>query len=133
MRWSWLTEDDSRALRESTGMTSTEFSQVIERGTPKGKHINTDPYNQFNKSYDHVGIKFHNTSDLRGVSGVNNRIILNVYGFNKEKDVPSSKVKVELGSRSPQFDKLRAKTGTPEAIAKYILAYLNNQATKEER
>ena len=69
-----------------------------------------------------------------GAEAENNRMMFIISGFDP-KDAnapsPSGKVKIELSiSALPRDYKLRAKTGTPEAIAKYLVDFLT-KVTKE--
>jgi len=73
---------------------------------------------------------------VNGAEGMNNRVLLKVEGFHKtDKDapVPLGKVKAELLSTAlPREFRMRAKSGSPEAIAKYVATYLNTIAAKVE-
>lgn len=66
-----------------------------------------------------------------GAERENNRLMLTV-----EQVRGKSTVKVDLVVRGPAFGtafKLRSKTGEPEAIAKYVAAFLNRAAKEEPR
>jgi len=65
-----------------------------------------------------------------GAEGENNRMSFNVEGFAKDGGPPpSGKVKVEMSrSALPREYKLRAKTGAPPVIAKYIADFLSKVA-----
>jgi len=62
-----------------------------------------------------------------GAERMNNRMMFKVNGFG----MPAGKVRVELMSSSlPRTHRLRARTGAPDAIAKYLGAFLT-QVTRE--
>jgi len=67
-----------------------------------------------------------------GAEAENNRMMFVVSGFGHESETappPTGKVKVELSvSALPRSYNLRAKTGTPSAIARYLADHLNRIA-----
>lgn len=64
-----------------------------------------------------------------GAEAENNRMHFEIYsgkGNYYQKTIPPGKVKIEMHvSALPRTYKLRAKTGTPEAIGKYLADFLN--------
>lgn len=123
----------------STDLTSTDFVKLLESKVKIGdKVLDTDNYNQFDKSYSTVYVSFFNVPKAKasGATGMNNRFQFKVDGFGKgENDPPPrGKVKVEATSRALVFQdhKLRAKSGTPEAIATYLAGFINTVSKEVE-
>lgn len=69
-----------------------------------------------------------------GAEAENNRVMFMVSGFGRESEVappPTGKVKVEMRvSALPRSYNLRAKTGTPSAIARYLADHLKRVASE---
>jgi hypothetical protein len=127
--------EKSAAAALST-MGSDEFVELLKSKLDlKGRAIR---FNTRSLGYGTVFINFSNVPEekARGAAFENNRIQLSVDGFGKEDShspPPTGKVKVEQSVRSlPREWNLRAKTGTPEAVAKYIADYLNKVVREVE-
>lgn len=93
--------------------------------------------------YDTIYINFFNLPEEvvarregGGAEAENNRMMFTVSGFGRETEhspPPTGKVKVELTvSAFPRSLSMRAKTGTPEAVAKYLAAFLNKVVAEVE-
>jgi hypothetical protein len=96
--------------------------------------------------YDAVYVNFVNLPKSKGAGGgaeaENNRISFWVNGFDKKDEhapPPSGKVKVETANPAlytgDEYTRenrvvLRAKSGTPDQVAKYLADFLNNVAKK---
>lgn len=94
----------------------------------------------FKPRVDDVYVNYVNLpKDANGGSGggaeaENNRMSFWVRGFdafNPDKDGPTGKVKVEMANSAlPRSYKLRAKTGSPASIAKYLADFINKVAAE---
>ena len=131
-------------------MTSTEFIEAVRARLDIGdRQVRFDNHSRFDDRYDTVFIHYFNLpAGLGGAGGgaesENNRVMLAVNGFGRGKDEPApGKVKVGLSicnltnpHSSPGANyrerrwTMRAKTGTPEAIAAYVAAFLNKTAAE---
>ena len=70
-----------------------------------------------------------------GAEAENNRMSFSVGGFNSDHEVPVVKVKVEQlvnGIARGSIPRLRKKTATPDKIAAYLAAYINEVAEGHE-
>jgi len=66
-----------------------------------------------------------------GAEGENNRAMWVMYGFHQDHSIPVEKVKLkEILSRFDQ--RLKGKTGKPEAVAQYLAAFINKLAAEVE-
>lgn len=115
---------------------SADFIELLRSKLNVGdRKVVFDNYNQYNKTYSTVFIHYINLPEnLAGgdAESENNRLMLQVSGFGKEEHAPppSGKVKVELSISAVQDAakgrlRMRAKSGTPEQIAKYVADFLN--------
>lgn len=91
--------------------------------------------------YDNVYITFINLPEGVGGAGggaeaENNRLSISINGFGKESPhspPPSGKVKAEESVNAlGREHRMRAKSGTPEQVAKYLADFLNNIAANVE-
>lgn len=130
--------DYDRRRLASGDLTSNDFVKLLKSKVDIGdKVLDTDNYNQFDQSYSTVYVSFFNVPKAKalGATGMNNRFQFKVEGFGKgENDPPRGKVKVEATSRARAFEnhKLRAKSGTPEAIATYLANFINTVSKEVE-
>ncbi len=130
--------DYDRRRFASGDLTSNDFVKLLKSKVDIGdKVLETDNYNEFDKSYSTVFVSFYNVPKAKatGATGMNNRFQFKVDGFAKgENDPPRGKVKVEPTSRARAFEnhKLRAKSGTPEAIATYLATFINTVSKEVE-
>jgi hypothetical protein len=137
-----LHESRQARLTEAATMGSKEFVKEVERLTNlNGKWMKLDNYNKFNQRYDHVIITFINVpGGGQGAQAMNNRYQITVDGFGAGEDDPPPKGKVKAAELSGAYfakqqglKKMRAKTGTPDKIAKYVADYISKLAATETR
>jgi hypothetical protein len=136
---------EGRLLTEAEAMSSKEFVKAVERQVKlQGKYINLDNYNQFNHKYNTVIITFVNIKGQPGSWGgaqeMNNRYQITVEGFGAGEDDPAPRGKVKAQELSGAYfakqqgvGKMRAKTGAPDKIAKYVADYISKLAATETR
>jgi hypothetical protein len=131
-----------RFAAESGG--SEEFIKMVESHLKlDGRQISFDNVNRFGGvRYGTVHVNFINLP--KGVGGAgggaeaeNNRMLFSVEGFGEEtphSPPPTGKVRVELRVRAlfPDQYKLRAKSGTPAQVAKYLADFLNKVVKEVE-
>lgn len=128
--------------RANQGEGSAEFMTLLESHLSVGDRQVT-MHNKSLGTSDSVFINFINLPHGIGGAGggaeaENNRALFEVHGFDKKDEhapPPTGKVKVEMlksalysGEGAPSRETrvvLRARTGTPEQIAKYLASWLN--------
>lgn len=120
---------------------SEEFVKALESQLKlEDRHISISNKSTLGgTSYASVTIHFINLPTRvpgRGAEAENNRVTLMVEGFGKETPntpPPTGKVKVKmLVSALPREYNLRAKTGTPSQVAKYVADFLNKVVKEVE-
>jgi len=137
-----LTEDRMSRLTEAATMGSAEFVKAVERQVKlNGKYLNLDNYNKFNDRYNNVIITFINIpGGGGGAQAMNNRYQITVDGFGAGPDDPPPKGKVKAKELTGAYfaqqqglKKMRAKTGTPDKVAKYVADYISALADTPTR
>ena len=120
---------------------SAEFKELLERNLRlDGRQVVVRNFHGLG-GYDAVSVNFINLPQGVGRAGggaeaENNRMMFWVEGFDKADEhapPPSGKVKVEQRvSALPRQYRLRAKTGMPAQVAKYLADFLNRVVKEVE-
>lgn len=129
---------DRRAITAADLGGAEDFiSNLKSHLSLKGRQVTFTNKNSFDNTYSSVFVNFTNLEKIGDrAEAENNRVMLVVTGFGKEApdaEPPTGKVKVEMKlSTLPSQYRLRAKSGTPAQIAKYIADFLNKVVKEVE-
>jgi hypothetical protein len=122
----------AREHTASGAVSAEEFVKLVNQHFTADRHLVAKVGGL--GAFDAIFFNFYNLPKdvvAGGAEAQNNRMMFEVSGFDrKDKQAPApGKVKVEMSvSALPREHKLRAKSGTPEIIAKYLADFINKVA-----
>lgn len=128
--------DYSYDRRVSSAQGSEDFIEMVKRHLSiEDRQIRfKNESNLGGTRYDTVYVNFYNLPKGSGSGGggaeaENNRMLFSIEGFGQSdphEAPPSGKVKIEMKvSALPREYRMRAKSGPPEAVARYLADFLN--------
>jgi hypothetical protein len=122
----------SMILRVASSITYTEFAALVQSLLKIGNRQFTFKFNPSGQVFAaYVNLPKGVGGAAGGAEAENNTMRFSVSGFSKHPDAPSvtGKIKVELRTSAlPNEYRMRAKSGTPEQVAKHLADFLNKVA-----